>query len=76
MIVKIRNDEKGIAKEHLTKVFDPFFTTKPVGSGTDLGLSISYGIIEQHGGMLTVESEEGNGAIFVLSLPINRKESA
>ena len=75
VIVKIRDDGRGISSEHLSSVFNPFFTTKPVGSGTGLGLSISYGIIEQHGGTMTVESEVGEGATFIVSLPIDRKEN-
>ncbi len=70
VIVTIRDDGKGIPLQNLSKVFDPFFTTKPVGSGTGLGLSLSYGIIEQHGGTITVESEEGKGTTFTVTLPI------
>ncbi|MNJ27252.1 Sensor protein FixL [compost metagenome] len=58
----------GIPAEHLTKVFDPFFTTKPVGEGLGLGLAISYGIIHEAGGRLTVENQPG-GACFSLTLP-------
>ncbi len=54
------------------KVFEPFFTTKPTGSGTGLGLSLSYDIVTQgHGGTLIVESTEGEGATFVITLPVN-----
>ncbi|MDD1978008.1 ATP-binding protein [Pseudomonas tussilaginis] len=58
----------GIAAEHLTNVFDPFFTTKPVGEGLGLGLAISYGIIHEAGGRLTVDNQPG-GARFSLTLP-------
>ena len=51
------------------KIFDPFYTTKPVGKGTGLGLSISYGIVERHGGKLSVSNAEGGGAEFMLCLP-------
>ena len=60
----------GIAEEVQAKIFEPFYTTKPPGSGTGLGLSLSYDIVTQgHGGTLTVESTEGNGATFVVILP-------
>ena len=52
------------------KIFQPFFTTKPTGEGTGLGLSLSYDIVTQgHGGTLTVESQDGQGTEFVISLP-------
>ena len=59
----------GIAPENLDKIFDPFFTTKPVGQGTGLGLSVSYGIVEQHGGKIEVESQIGLGSTFTIRLP-------
>jgi signal transduction histidine kinase len=61
----------GIAPEHLSQIFDPFFTTKPVGEGTGLGLSITYGIVERHGGTITVESRVGSGTTFTVALPIH-----
>ena len=60
----------GIAKENLDRIFDPFFTTKGVGEGSGLGLSISYGIINEHKGMIFAESELGKGASFIVELPI------
>ncbi len=68
--ITIRDNGVGIPKENLSKIFDPFFTTKPVGSGTGLGLSLSYSIIEQHEGRIAVESEMGKGSKFIVSLPI------
>jgi two-component system sensor histidine kinase HupT/HoxJ len=60
----------GIDELNLDKIFDPFFTTKPVGQGTGLGLAISYGIVERHGGKLTVANHAQGGAIFTLELPL------
>lgn len=60
----------GIRAEHLSRIFDPFFTTKPIGKGTGLGMSLSYGIIREHGGTIRVHSEHGRGATFVIELPV------
>jgi signal transduction histidine kinase len=57
----------GIAPEHFPKIFDPFFTTK--ADGTGLGLSVSYGIIQDHGGTVDVQSEPGKGTTFILTFP-------
>ena len=65
-----KNDGPGISQEHIRKVFDPFFTTKERGKGTGLGLSICYGIVKEHGGKLTVDSEAGAGATFTVELPL------
>jgi len=61
---------RGIPKDKLDRLFDPFFTTKGVGEGTGLGLSISYSIMEQLGGRICVESEEGKGSTFTITLPV------
>ena len=62
----------GISKDILPYIFDPFFTTKPIGEGTGMGLAISYQIIEKHGGKIEVISEFGEGAEFVVTLPIEQ----
>ncbi len=60
----------GIPKEVLPRIFDPFFTTKEVGKGSGLGLSMVYGIIQQHHGAITVESTAGSGTVFTIYLPV------
>ena len=69
VVIVVADDGCGILPENLDKIFDPFFTTKPVGQGTGLGLSVSYGIVEQHGGSIEVESEFGTGSTFTIRLP-------
>jgi two-component system NtrC family sensor kinase len=71
--VHISDTGSGIPEQHLTKIFDPFFTTKPVGMGTGLGLSMSYGIIQRHKGRILVESEVGKGTCFKVILPIGNQ---
>ena len=66
-----RDDGPGIPPEVQGLIFDPFFTTKPVGQGTGLGLSLSHGIIERHGGHIRVSSEVGTGTDFVIDLPLD-----
>ncbi len=70
LAIEISDNGPGIPKEVLPKIFDPFFTTKVVGQGTGLGLSISYSIIEQLGGRIMVDSEEGKGTTFTIWLPV------
>ncbi len=62
----------GIPPENLDRLFDPFFTTKEVGQGTGLGLAVSYGIIERHGGTIHVQSEVGKGSTFTIWLPLEK----
>ncbi|MGH7376625.1 MAG: two-component system sensor histidine kinase NtrB, partial [Candidatus Methylomirabilales bacterium] len=66
--VEVTDTGKGIPAEHLSKVFDPFFTTKEKGTG--LGLAVSYGIVRDHQGTLTVRSREGAGTTFLITLPV------
>jgi signal transduction histidine kinase len=67
--LEFHDDGPGIAEDVQRRIFDPFFTTKPVGVGTGLGLSISHGIIERHGGRISVDSAPGHGTTFVIELP-------
>jgi len=66
--IKIADTGYGIEKKNISRIFDPFFTTKPTGEGTGLGLSVSYGIIKNHGGNISVESELGKGTTFTVVL--------
>lgn len=68
--VEIQDTGCGIKPEHLDRIFDPFFTTKSVGKGSGLGLALSYGIVQKHGGEITVKSEVGVGSVFRVTLPI------
>ncbi|MCX2899456.1 ATP-binding protein [Pseudomonas mandelii] len=70
--IEVQDTGSGIAPQDLQKIFDPFFTTKPVGQGTGLGLSLSYGIIKKHRGDITVRSEVGVGTTFRVELPIRQ----
>jgi signal transduction histidine kinase len=72
-IVAVSDTGPGIPPDVLGRVFDPFFTTKPVGEGTGLGLSISYEIVKKHGGEMTATSAPGQGATFVIRIPIARE---
>lgn len=75
-VVRVSDTGCGIAPDDLKKVFDPFFTTKPVGEGTGLGLSVSHGIVERHGGTITVESRPGVGTTFAVAIPVDAKSNA
>jgi C4-dicarboxylate-specific signal transduction histidine kinase len=70
--LSIRDTGPGIAPEHLEQVFDPFFTTKQPGEGTGLGLAISYEIVHELGGSMRAVNHPAGGAVFEISLPINR----
>jgi signal transduction histidine kinase len=68
--LEFSDDGPGIPEDVKSRIFDPFFTTKPVGEGTGLGLSLSHGIIERHGGAIAVESSVGGGTTFLIDLPL------
>jgi two-component system NtrC family sensor kinase len=68
--ISVTDTGHGIPSENLDKIFDPFFTTKDVGQGTGLGLSVSLGIIERHGGSIQVQSTMGKGSTFTIWLPL------
>jgi signal transduction histidine kinase len=72
--IEIADTGVGIPKEIQSRIFDPFFTTKQIGSGTGLGLSLSYGIIQKHNGQIEVHSEPGQGTTFRITLPIRQLE--
>ncbi len=70
VLIDVKDNGNGIPQKVLDKIFQPFFTTKPTGQGTGLGLSLSYDIVKAHGGELKVETNEGEGAEFVVLLPL------
>ena len=72
IVVVIADDGAGISDEQISKIFDPFFTTKPVGVGTGLGLSTSYGIIEKHCGTISVQSKLDHGSTFTVRIPVRQ----
>ena len=74
--VEIEDTGKGIEPQNLKRIFDPFFTTKPVGTGTGLGLSLTYNIVQKHNGRLEVDSVVGQGTRFRIWLPIHHHEPA
>ena len=69
LTIEVSDSGTGIAPENVAKIYDPFYTTKGVGRGTGLGLAVSYGIVQEHSGHISVESTPGQGTIFRISLP-------
>jgi len=76
VVAEVRDTGDGIQREDLQRIYDPFFTTKGVGRGTGLGLSVAYGIVQDHRGAITAESTPGRGASFRVVLPALAVESA
>jgi two-component system, NtrC family, sensor kinase len=70
VFLEVKDTGEGIPRENLSKIFDPFFTTKEVGKSTGLGLSIVYGIIEEHGGRISVKETGAKGTTFILEFPL------
>ncbi len=70
LVIEVEDDGPGIPEHIREKIFEPFFTTKPAGQGTGLGLSVTYGIIKDHGGDIAIEDVAGGGTRFVVSLPV------
>jgi len=69
--LSVQDNGEGVRAENLSRIFDPFFTTKPEGKGVGLGLAVSYGIVEAHGGDIAVTSKPGEGATFTVTLPVS-----
>jgi PAS domain S-box-containing protein len=69
VVVRVADTGEGIPPDNLGKVFDPFFTTKGVGNGTGLGLAVTYGIVQEHGGTIEAGNQDGSGAVFTLVFP-------
>jgi two-component system NtrC family sensor kinase len=70
VLVSVKDSGHGIPEQLMRRIFDPFFTTKPHGKGTGLGLSISYNIIQKHRGNIEVLSKKGEGAEFIITIPV------
>jgi len=68
--IKIKDNGIGIPQKVIDKIFQPFFTTKPTGKGTGLGLSLSYEVVKAHGGEITMETKEGEGSEFIITIPV------
>ena len=75
VVIEVRDQGKGMDAEVLRHVFEPFYTTKAVGEGTGLGLSVSYGLVREHGGWISADSEPGKGSTFAIHLPITEAQA-
>lgn len=76
VVIEIEDDGPGIPRDIRDKIFEPFFTTKPAGQGTGLGLSVTYGIIKDHGGDIGIEDVAGGGTRFLVNLPVKASKAA
>jgi len=70
VVVMVADTGSGIQAEHLSRIYDPFFTTKASGHGTGLGLSVTYGVVQEYHGHIECESHAGQGTRFTLTLPL------
>ena len=75
VIIRVEDTGEGIPPENMGRIFEPFFTTRPLGKGTGLGLAVSFGIIQDHEGILDVESTTGEGSVFTIWLPVRSKRA-
>ena len=73
--IEVADDGPGMAPDVADRIFEPFFTTKPVGEGTGLGLSVSYGIIRSLGGEIGYRRGELGGALFYFTVPVDRQSA-
>jgi signal transduction histidine kinase len=69
-VLSVRDNGVGISEENLKRIFEPFFTTRGERGGTGLGLSVTFGIVSDHGGSIEVESQENVGSLFEVWLPL------
>ncbi len=69
-LIEIADNGTGISEENLGRIFEPFFTTKQIGKGTGLGLYVSYGLIRENGGDISVANRAGGGAVFTVTIPL------